>query len=250
MLDFLKALEGWGIPLIAIIGLAFLFIIAQIIGAIMEACGKAAPVILNVKKHFKNKKLAELEKENQSKELNNTLKEVRDQQSQVKKLLAEVNMHYSTDCIAQRNYWMRMVEDKMKFVDDRAEIYDVSIQEIKECLAQNTANLSQASQQLGNTIKALEANTKMTEDMFIEQHRDRIISFADKVADPKYATSEEQFDRIFELYEEYEEFNKSHNRTNGKVNRNMGIITEAYNYRKKNRLFIEDLNQYKGLKDE
>lgn len=250
MLDFLNALQGWGIPLLVIIILAFIFVLSQVVGSVMEAYGKAAPVILNIRKYIKNKKEDKLAKDNQYKEVSETLKEVRSQQSEVKTLLAEVNMHYSTDCIAQRNHWMRAVEDKMKFVDDRAQIYDNSINEIKECLEQNTANLSIASQQLSETIEALKANTKMTEDMFIENHRDRIISFADKVADPHYATTEEQFDRIFELYEEYEAFNKAHDRVNGKVNRNMKIINEAYEYRKKNQCFIEDINRYNGLKND
>lgn len=250
MLGFLEALGSWGIPISILICLAFAFVFIQLIGELLELCGKAVPTFFKVRKYFTNRKESKKAAQLQYEENNKTLKEVKDQQSRVEALLTEIHTHYSTDNIAKRDKWMLDVNCKLKWVDERAKIYDQSIEDIKECLSQNSANLADAAKQLSDTIIALQINTKMTEDIFIENHRDRIISFADKVADPQYETTEEQFDRIFELYEEYEDFNRDHNRKNGKVNRNMNIITEAYNYRKKNHLFIEDTNKYNGLKND
>lgn len=237
MFDFIRALEGWGVPVIVLIVLAFAFILAQLVGEIIELCGKTVPMIFKVRKWFKQRKDEKNKRDEQYQQMAETLVAVQAQQAEVKTLLHEVNMHYSTDCIAQRNHWMRAVDEKMRFVDERAAVYDDSIKEIKDSLASTT-------EALAITSKALDNNTKMTEDMFIESHRDRIISFADKVADPDYLTSEEQFDRIFELYEEYEEFNRLHKRVNGKVNRNMEIINKAYLYRKENGLFIDHQSRY------
>ena len=91
---------------------------------------------------------------------------------------------------------------------------------------------------------ALNANTKMTEDMFIESSRDRIIDFADKASDYSMALSHEQFRRIFRVYECYEQFLEEHNRTNGEVDIAISIIKDSYAIRMKNHSFIEDVRGY------
>ena len=88
-------------------------------------------------------------------------------------------------------------------------------------------------------------NTKMTEDMFVENSRDRIIDFAEKVSDPNYIASLEQFRRIFRVHSDYEKWLQEHGRTNGEVDTNYGIIQSAYTYRVNNHSFAEDLNKYK-----
>ena len=50
MIDFVKALEGWGIPVIVLIILAFIFVISNVIGSMADAAGKAVPMIFNLKK--------------------------------------------------------------------------------------------------------------------------------------------------------------------------------------------------------
>ena len=52
MSGVLEILGGWGIPLSILIVAGIIFGICQIIGAIMDAYGKTAPVIMIVKKYF------------------------------------------------------------------------------------------------------------------------------------------------------------------------------------------------------
>lgn len=186
------------------------FLIMQIVGEILDFNGKTVPMFLKVRKYFKHKKE---EKEDAAR----TLKEV-------KKLLNDVNGHYSADNIAKRDSWMC-------WVNERANVYDKFIVEIGDKIADVT--------------NALNNNTKMTEDMFVENSRDRIIDFAEKVVDPDYVASHEQFRRIFRTYNEYESWLEEHGRTNGEIDMNYDIIQDAYTYRVNNHSFAEDLNKYK-----
>lgn len=68
-----------------------IFLVMQIIGGILDFKGKAVPAIMNIRKHFKNKKLKKQEAEE-------TLKAVQ-------ALLTDVNSHYSADNIAKRDSW-------------------------------------------------------------------------------------------------------------------------------------------------
>ena len=50
MFDFMKALEGWGIPLIILITLAFIYVVSLVIGTVCDAFGKSAPVFIIIRK--------------------------------------------------------------------------------------------------------------------------------------------------------------------------------------------------------
>ena len=234
MEHLINTLIAWGIPNVIVITLIGVFIIMQLIGEIIELFGKTAPYILKLRNYFKDKKAEKLAREARDLEVVNTLKELQKDQTEVKQLLAEVDMHYSKDNIVKRNQWMKKVDDTMIWVNDRAEIYDSSIEKITTSL--NTAT------------EALSACTSMTEEMFVENSRDRIIDFAEKVADPEYLVSHEQFRRIFKIHNKYEAFLQAHNRSNGQVDRSFEIINEAYEYRLRHKLFIEDINRYKDKK--
>lgn len=108
----------------------------QIIGGILDFKGKAVPAIMNIRKHFKNKKLKKQEAEE-------TLKAVQ-------ALLTDVNSHYSADNIAKRDSWMQ-------WVNDRAVTYDAFNKEMSEKFAAVT--------------EALKENTKTTEELFIQNSR-------------------------------------------------------------------------------
>ena len=151
------------------------FLVIQIIGGILDFKGKAVPAIMNIRKHFKNKKLKKQEAEE-------TLKEV-------KLLLIDVNGHYSADNIAKRDSWMQ-------WVNDRAKVYDESIDKLRDTLSE--------------AISVLKDNTKMTEEMFVQNSRDRIIDFATKVENRNVMVSREEFNRIFKVYDKYEKFLKEH----------------------------------------
>lgn len=185
------------------------FVVMQIIGEFLEFKGKVVPEFLKVRKFFSRRKT-------EKKEAADTLKEV-------KKLLGEVNTHYSEDNITKRNAWM-------SWVNERAAVYDNSIVDI-------TKNLADVTQ-------ALKDNTKLTEEMFIQSSRDRIIAFSTKVADESTLVSMEEFNRIFKVYDDYEAYLREHGLTNGEVEIAHRIIGEAYELRLKTRSFTEYIRGY------
>lgn len=183
-----------------------IFCVMQIIGEILEFKGKVVPEFLKVRKFFTRRKK---EKE----ETAQTLKEV-------KQLLGDVNSHYSEDNITKRNSWMQ-------WVNDRAVVYDESIVGI--------------TQSLSDVTRALDANTKLTEEMFVQSSRDRIIDFSYKAADDSIPVSREEFNRIFKVYDKYEKFLEEHDMTNGEIDIVYSIIRESYEERMKNHSFTEDI---------
>lgn len=204
-----------GIPSSIAIGLVVIYGILQLIGELVELSGKVVPEFFKIRKYFQRKKKARQENEQVIKE--------------VKELLEHVHQHYSDDNIQQRNDWMEHVNQTMEWVTDQSVVYDNSISEIKAALQDATT--------------ALNASVDMTETMFIEMSRDRIIDFAEKVADPTRPVSREEFNRIFKVYNAYEVFLEEHHRTNGEVEVAHEIITEAYAEHMKNRTFTENIRQ-------
>ena len=211
MLNYIEYLEQhMGLPALIVTALIVLFFIMQIIGELLEFKGKVVPEFLKIRKFFQRRKQDKIE----------TQKMIQD----VRKLLSEVNEHYSKDNITKRNDWMQ-------WVNDRSKVYDQSIIEIKTNMAGVTA--------------ALNANTRMTEEMFIQSSRDRILDFATKVSDENVLVSREEFNRIMKVYNEYETFLKDHQKTNGEIDIAYRIINEAYAARLKNSSFIEDIRGYR-----
>lgn len=208
MITYIEYLDLPAKVCIAIVGL---FLVMQIIGELLEFKGKVVPEYLKVRKYFARRK-------KEKAETAKTLQEVR-------QLLGDVNTHYSADNITKRDSWM-------KWVNDRAEVYDKSIIEISKNLADVTL--------------ALQDNTKMTEEMFVQSCRDRIIDFAAKVADENTPVSREEFNRIFKIHTKYEKFLDEHNMTNGETDIAFRIINESYEKHMKNHSFIEDIRGYTG----
>lgn len=207
--DLIDGVEFLNIPMTVAIALIGTFLILQIIGELLEFKGKAVPEFIKIRKFFKRKK-------DEKEESAQTIKEV-------KQLLNDVNAHYSVDNIAKRNEWMN-------WVNGRAETYDNFIKEISEKFA--------------GVTKALEANTKMTEEMFVQSSRDRIIDFATKVSDGTSTVSREEFCRIFKVHERYESFCKKHDIKNGEIDIAYKIITESYENHIKHHSFVEDYRGY------
>lgn len=185
------------------------FLLAQIIGELLELKGKVVPEFFKIRKFFNRRK-------SEKEEVAKTLKEVRT-------LLADVNAHYSEDNISKRDNWM-------SWVNSRATLYDDSIVEI--------------SKNLENVTVALQDNTKLTEEMFIQTSRDRIIDFANRVGDEDTLVSREEFHRIFKVYDRYEAFLEERKLTNGEIDIVYRIIKEAYEIRVKHHSFIEDARGY------
>ena len=210
MLNYVEYLnEHLNIPTKAVIVLVFIFLVLQVIGELLEFKGKVVPEFLKIRKYFKRRR----------EEREETFKALQD----VKKLLDDVNQHYSNDNIQKRNSWMQ-------WVNDRADVYDTSIVDI--------------SNKIDDIVQALKCNTRMTEEMFVQSSRDRIIDFATKVGDKNIVVSREEFNRIFKVYEKYEKFLEDHGLTNGEVDIAMHIIKESYEQRIITHNFIEDIRGY------
>ena len=203
--DIMKGIEFLGIPTTITIIIVGLFFIMNIIGEIIEWCGKVVPEFLKVRKYFQRKRQ---EKEDTTK----TLKEV-------KQLLTDVNSHYSADNITKRNEWIT-------WVNDRAEVYDDALNKL--LLLQDKLN----------------ENNEITLDLYINVNRNRILDFARVVADDNVLASREEFNRIYKVNKEYHEILVKYGKANGEVDTAMKLINEAYDYRMKHHLFIEDVRGY------
>ena len=206
MLGYLEYLKLPATVAGAIVGI---LLVANLVGELLELKGKVVPEFMKLRKYWKRKR-------EEKREQAETLKEV-------KKLLAGVNGHYSADNISKRDAWMG-------WVNSRAEVYDNSIIEIKDNLAMVTA--------------ALQDNSKLTEELFAQSSRDRIIDFGILVADGEKIISREQFHRIFKVHEDYEKFLKKRGLTNGETDIAMRVINESYATHMREHTFLEDVRGY------
>ena len=206
MLGYLEYLKLPAVVAGAIVGI---LLVANLVGELLELKGKVVPEFMKLRKRWKRKR-------EEKREQAETLKEV-------KKLLADVNGHYSADNISKRDAWMG-------WVNSRAEVYDNSIVEIKDNLALVTA--------------ALQDNSKLTEELFVQSSRDRIIDFGILVADGEKIISREQFHRIFKVHEDYEKFLKKRGLTNGETDIAMRVINESYAAHMREHTFLEDVRGY------
>lgn len=202
-------IEYLGIPLKIAIVLVAIFFAMQAIGEFLEFKGKVVPEFFKIRKWLTRRK-------REKAEAAQTLKDV-----QV--LLNDVNGHYSVDNIAKRDGWMQ-------WVNNRTEVYDESIKQLREALTE--------------VVQALKDNTKLTEEMFIQSSRDRIIDFATKTSNENVMVSREEFNRIFKVYAKYEKYLKEHKMTNGEVDINYQIIKESYEQRLRDHAFTEDIRGY------
>ena len=208
----LSYIDYLNLPSKVVLILVGIFFVLQVIGELLEFKGKIVPEFLKVRKFFVRRK-------KEKNETAQTLKEV-------KALLNDVNMHYSADNIAKRDSWM-------EWVNSRAIVYDDSIGKIGTI----TENLTDVTQ-------ALKDCTKMTEEMFVQSSRDRIIDFAAKAGNENSMVSREEFNRIFKVYDKYEKFLEEHELTNGEIDIAYRIIKDSYGQHMKNHTFIEDVRGY------
>jgi sugar-specific transcriptional regulator TrmB len=203
--DIIKGIEFLGVPATIAIVLVGLFLILQIIGELCELKGKIVPEFLKIRKYFKRKKQ---EKEDEKKLL-----------ERLAEKLESFEGHYSPEKIAQRNEWM-------EWVNGRAEVYDASVKELTKFK------------------DTLEVTKELTLDLYINVNRNRIIDFANQVVNEDMPVSREAFNRIFKVYNEYEEILEKYGKTNGEVEVSIRIIREAYEAHMRNHTFIEDSRGY------
>lgn len=205
----LSYIEFLNVPTTVAIAIVGLFLGIQIVGELLEIKGKVVPEFVKIRKYFIRK----------NKEKNETVQTLKSLQT----LLTDVNGHYSDDNIEKRNKWM-------DWVNSRAEVYDASIEKLNNTMSE--------------VMLALKDNTKMTEEMFVQNSRDRIIDFANKVGAEDSIVSREEFNRIFKVHEKYESFLKERGLTNGEVAIAFRIIMESYETHMRNHSFIENIRGY------
>lgn len=143
--DLIKGIEFLGIPATIAIALVGLFLILQIIGELCELKGKIVPEFLKIRKYFKRKKQ---EREETTKTL-----------SEVKKLLADVNAHYSEDNITKRDNWISGVNASMKNNDTLIQALDSKIDKILD----TNENLKNQVEQVKNNVLENEADRLRSE---------------------------------------------------------------------------------------
>lgn len=198
----------------------FLFI--QIVGELLEFKGKIVPEFMKVRKYIARKR-----KERQALSQMTLLLEEHTAMSEtitdVKRLLTDINQHYSADNIAMRDGWMKEVNEHIADSEKKRKEQDTLMRELSIKLDKNNAD---------------------TLSLLIENKRNTIIDFASKVIDDKYPVTKEQFNRIFKTYKEYEEIIESNGLTNGEVDIAYRIITEAYENHMRNHSFVEDVRGY------
>lgn len=206
MIGFVEYLD---IPTKIAFIIVILFFIIQIIGELLEFKGKVVPEYIKIRKYFKRKR----------EEKKATIQMMKD----MKTLINDFNGHYSSDNIAKRDKWM-------KWVNDRAIVYDSSIKKLEKALL--------------DVVVALKDNTRMTEEIFVQSSRDRIIDFAARISNENAMVSREEYNRIFKVHKKYENFLKERKLTNGEIDIVYRIIKESYEEHMKNHTFIEDVKGY------
>lgn len=219
MLNYMQYLE---LPAIVISTLAGIFLVLQIIGEIIEFKGKTAPEILKIRKYFKRRKKERMALSKISDWFDN-YNQMSETIEKTKQILEDFDTHYSKDNIANRDKWMTEVN---KHITDSEEIrkkQDALMVELGKKLDKNNAD---------------------TLDLLIDGKRDKIIDFANRVADERYPVTHEQFKRVFKLHDEYEKIIKENNMTNGEVKIAYRIIEDSYKKHMENHSFIEDIRGY------
>jgi len=227
MKDLLEGIEFLGIPTIVAIILVGIYLL-------IDFKAKILPEFASLKRYFKKRKQKKEDalKEQQAQkqmledmqkslvEMKNSVdKSLGEMKKSVDASISEMKSHYTPEKLAQRDAWM-------DWVNNRAEVYDSSVGKLTE------------------VTDALRANNELTLDLYINVNRHRIIDFASKVVNENIAVSREEFNRIFRVYNDYEEILKKHNKTNGEVEVSIRIIREAYENHMKNHTFIEDSRGY------
>ena len=219
MLNYLEYLNT---PTKVITALVGVFLIIQIIGEILEFKGKVVPEFVKIRKYFARKI-----KEKQAFCRMVTLLDEYTQMSQtindVNVLLKDIDKHYSKDNITKRDGWMREVNQHIADSDKIRKEQDSLMRELNEKMDKNNSD---------------------TLSLLIDSKRNKIIDFASDVINENYPVTKEQFNRIFKLYEEYEDIIHKNGLTNGEVDVAYRIITESYENHLRNRTFIEDIRGY------
>ena len=168
----------------------------------MSFKGKAVPEIINIRKYFARKKV---ERE--------IIMALPDTIKEMKTIVDNIDQHYQNDNIAMRDKWMDSV-------NNRLDLDDKLIRSLNE---------------------KIDKNNKDTLSLLVDSKRNAIIDFASRVSNSDVPVTKEYFNRIFKLYQEYEDIIEKNGLTNGEVDIAYRIIVESYEEHLSNHTFIEDI---------
>ena len=219
MLNYLEYLNT---PTKIVTFLVGVFLCIQIIGELLEFKGKIVPEFLKIRKYFIRKR-KERQVLSQMVVVLNDYNQITSTLTDVKRVLDEIDKHYSKDNIAMRDNWMKKVNEHIVNSEQKRCEQDALMRELSEKLDKNNAD---------------------TLALLIENKRSAIIDFAQKAIDDKCPVTREQFNRVFKIYKEYEEIIENNSLTNGEVDIAYRIITEAYENHMRNHTFVEDIRGY------
>lgn len=201
MEKYIEFFEELGLPFWIVVGLMLIFGIMQCIGEFLEFKGKVVPEFMKIRKKIARRKL---EKE--------AMKKAPEALEKATAALNEINMHYNADNIRMRDKWMQGMNS--------------SVDEIHQWMQAMDGKMDK------NNAEVLKIR--------IENMRSTIIDFASYVSKEKNPVTREQFNRVFKIYEEYEEIIAANGLTNGEVDIAIHIIRGSYEKHLIERTFIED----------
>ena len=247
-MEFIKALEGWGIPLWILIIVTGVIVLSLVVEALGKLFKVKLPIfsflIKPIKKHIENKRA----KEALFQDMSNTLAEVKTLMPELKNqyknsnaLLKDVQDHYSEDNINKRDKWMLEVNSTMHWAKDRATVYDASVNELialKEIVQEQTNQIREHTNQLSVVTDELRVNNEMTNlskemtaQLYKDINRKRILDFAHEIInnsrkDEIVYYTEEEVKKVRDTYTDYEEFLNTYGGSNGEVDDAMEVIRD------------------------
>lgn len=210
MLEYIEFLNDYiNVPAKLIVCVVVLLLCLQLVGELLEFCGKVAPGFMKLRKQLKEKR----EKERKRDEL---LVEATEALKKTNQKLDEFTALYDDDNIKKRNVWMHSVD----------------------------AGISENRHDIGSLAEKLEKIYDISMKDHIESLRSVILGFANRVNDKTSVLTHEEFRRAFAAHEDYEAFLKEHDLTNGQVDVAYRVISEDYADRLRNHEFLEDIRGY------
>lgn len=240
-IEFFEDLPFWTVA-----GFMLLFGLMQGIGEFLEFKGKIVPEFMKIRKFFKRKKeereaigkMPEIVKEHkqvmkdiqlvmtdykQLVECNKKLTKdnivMSDLMVETNRLLKDIDKHYSADNIAMRDEWMK---------------------EVNEHIAESDKRRKEQNQIMNNLAEKLDKNNADTLKILIDNMRKELLDFTSKAADISYPLSKEQYQRFYNVHQEYEDILKENGMTNGQVDVAYNVATKSFEERLKKHAFIED----------
>lgn len=196
MKDIIEGAEYLNIPIIVVSAIIGIYLVINLITAILDFKGKVAPEFINLRKFFRTRR----EKKQAAKQLIQKQGELLEK---VNTTLTDINQHYSADHITKRDEWIH-------WVDDRAKVYDNSVEV------------------LSKTVEKLDEVSILVYKSYLHDCVDRILHLADLIGGAEGKIPQERFQQAFELHEEYEKLVEKTHDPNHRVDTAWEVITNAY----------------------